>query len=257
MLNPALILVLHGTRSPQGKAVAHSLALRVRELLPAPLHLAFADVLTPTVTDVAARTPGPLIVVPAFLATGHHVRVDIPDQLARAGRPDAHITPPLGTHPALEEGALRRLRQAHYRPGDALILACAGTRDPRALTDLEHTSRRLSQRLATPVHTAFAATARPTVADQVAHLRRTGHQHVTLATWLLAPGLFHDRLLASGADVVCPPLCPDPAIAHAIVDRYLQARPADRTRPPATTGNPRSSEPTPGHTPQGAAPPHP
>ncbi|MBR8745250.1 sirohydrochlorin chelatase [Nocardiopsis sp. MG754419] len=226
MLNPTLILALHGTRSPRGRAVAHSLALRVSELLPAPTHLAFADVLTPTVGQVAARVEGPLVVVPAFLAPGYHVRVDIPDQLARAGRPDAHLTRPLGDHPALETVATRRLRQAGHRDGDALVLACAGTSDPHAHAALDRTARNLSRRLSTPVHPAFAATADPPVDRQVARLRRAGHRRVALATWLLAPGLFHDRLLASGADVVADPLCPDPAIAHAVLDRYLEALPA-------------------------------
>lgn len=228
-MNPTLILALHGTRSPRGRAVAHALALRVSELLPAPVHLAFADVCTPTVADVAARTPGPLIVVPAFLTRGYHVRVDIPDQLTRAGRTHTHLTPPLGAHPALEEVALRRLHQAGYRPGDALILACAGTTDPHAEADLEHTAHRLSTRLSTPVRIAHAATADPPVAEEVDRLRRAEHPRVALATWLLAPGLFHDRLLASGADVVPRPLCPDAAIAHAIVDRYLQALPTPHT----------------------------
>lgn len=220
---PTLLLAVHGTRSPRGTAVAHSLALRVAELTHRPTRLAFADVLHPTVEEVAATTPGPLVVVPAFLASGHHVRVDIPDQLARAGRADAVLTPALGDHPALMDTALRRLRAAGYRPGDALILACAGTSDAQAQIELDQAAHRLSRRLGTPVHLAYAATATPSVTDKVAELRAAGHQRVSVATWLLAPGLFHERLKESGADVVAAPLCPDLAIAHAVAERYLGA----------------------------------
>ncbi|GAA1086948.1 sirohydrochlorin chelatase [Nocardiopsis metallicus] len=178
MLNPTrvptLLLVLHGTRSPRGTAIAHSLALRVAEVAQRPTRLAFADVTHPNVTEVAAHTPGPLVVVPAFLASGYHVRTDIPDQLLQAGRTDAVITPALGDHPALLATALRRLTQAGYQSGDALVLACAGTSDPHAQAELDQAAQRLSQRTGQPVHLAYAATSSPSVADKVAELRAAG-----------------------------------------------------------------------------------
>ncbi|WP_159940251.1 MULTISPECIES: sirohydrochlorin chelatase [unclassified Nocardiopsis] len=221
--HPTLLLAVHGTRDPHGTAVAHSLALRVAEVTRQPTVLGFADVLQPSVGQVAAATPGPLVVVPAFLASGYHVRTDIPHQLAAAGRADAVITPALGDHPAVLDTALRRLSQAGYRPGDAVVLACAGTSDPHAAAELDQARARLAQRLGAPVHTAFIATGRPTVADQVQRLRAAGHRRVALASWLLAPGLFHDRLAAAGADAVARPLCPDAAVAHAVAARYHQA----------------------------------
>ncbi|MFC6428460.1 sirohydrochlorin chelatase [Nocardiopsis tropica] len=221
--HPTLLLAVHGTRNPHGTAVAHSLALRVGELTRRPTRLAFADVLAPTVGEVAADTPGPLVVVPAFLASGYHVRTDIPDQLLRAGRADAVLTPALGAHPAVLDTAVRRLAQAGYRPGDAVVLACAGTTDPRAGAELSRAAARLARRLGAPVTTGFIATGRPTVAEQVARLRARGHRRVAVASWLLAPGLFHDRLALAGADAVARPLCPDPAVAHAVADRYHRA----------------------------------
>ncbi|MFD6952138.1 cobalamin biosynthesis protein CbiX [Nocardiopsis sp. TSRI0078] len=221
--HPTLLLAVHGTRDPHGTAVAHSLALRVAETTRRPTRLAFADVLTPTVGDVAAATPGPLVVVPAFLASGYHVRTDIPHQLALAGRADAVITPALGAHPAVLDTAVRRLAQAGHRPGDALVLACAGTSDPHARAELDQARARLARRLGAPVAPGFIATGRPTVAEQVQRLRAQGHARVSLASWLLAPGLFHDRLAQAGADTVARPLCPDPAIAHAVAARYHQA----------------------------------
>jgi sirohydrochlorin ferrochelatase len=221
--HPTLLLAVHGTRDPHGAAVAHSLALRVSEVTRQPTRLAFADVLAPAVGEVAADIPGPLVVVPAFLASGYHVRTDIPHQLALAGRADAVITPALGGHPAVLDTAVRRLVQAGYRPGDAVVLACAGTSDPHAGAELEQAAQRLAQRLGAPVAPGFIATGTPTVAERVALLRERGHRRVAVASWLLAPGLFHDRLAGAGADVVARPLCPDPALAHAVAARYRQA----------------------------------
>ncbi|WP_017568886.1 sirohydrochlorin chelatase [Nocardiopsis halotolerans] len=221
--HPTLLLAVHGTRDPHGTAVAHSLALRVAEVTHRPTRLAFADVLTPTVGDVASTTPGPLVVVPAFLASGYHVRTDIPHQLARAGRADAVITPALGQHPAVLDTAVRRLIEAGYRTGDAVVLACAGTSDAHASAELHQAAARLSHRLDAPVTLAFIATGRPTVAEQVSHLREQGHRRVVVASWLLAPGLFHDRLAHAGADAITRPLCPEATIAHAVADRYHRA----------------------------------
>lgn len=239
MTHPTLLLALHGTRDPHGTAVAHHLTHDLTRLTGRPARLAFVDVGTPTI-DQATTTPGPLVLVPAFLASGYHVRTDIPRQLARAGRTDTAITPALGEHPATLEVAARRLDQAGYQPGDALVLACAGTRDPHARAQLRRAAHDLSRRMKTPVALGFIATGRPTVAERVRQLRRRGHRRVAVASWLLAPGLFHDRLAASGADVLTRPLCPDTTIARAVVDLYRQAAapPPYRAETPAA---PRSS----------------
>jgi sirohydrochlorin ferrochelatase len=221
--HPTLLLAVHGTRDGHGTAVAHSLALRVGEITQRPTLLAFADVLAPSVGEVAAAVPGPLVVVPAFLASGYHVRTDIPHQLAQAGRADAVITPALGAHPAVLATAHRRLLACGYRPGDGVVLACAGTSDARAHTELDQAAAGLSDLLGTRVARGSIATSAPTVADQVRALRERGHARVVVASWLLAPGLFHRRLAQAGADAVAAPLCPDAAIAQALADRYHQA----------------------------------
>ncbi|GAB3451120.1 sirohydrochlorin chelatase [Streptomonospora sediminis] len=218
-----LLLAVHGTQDPRGSAAARRLARSVAELTGAPVRLAFADVLAPDVGEVAAGIDGPIVVVPAFLAAGYHVRVDIPQQLARAGRGDAAITGALGGDERLVQAARRRLHQAGWRGGGAVVLAAAGSYDPDACAQVEAAAGRLSARLGAPVAPGYVATARPAVAEAVAAMRDRGHRSVALASWLLAPGLFHQRLAQAGADAVAEPLCPDPAIAEAVAARYTEA----------------------------------
>jgi hypothetical protein len=52
----------------------------------------------------------------------------------------------------------------------------------------------------------------------VAGLRAAGHRRVAVASWLLAPGLFHRKLTGTGADTVTAPLGVHPAV----VDRLAQ-----------------------------------
>jgi hypothetical protein len=43
---------------------------------------------------------------------------------------------------------------------------------------------------------------------------------VVIASYLLAPGFFHDQLAKAGADVVTEPLLPSPVLADIALDRY-------------------------------------
>ncbi|NKY40020.1 sirohydrochlorin chelatase, partial [Cellulomonas septica] len=43
---------------------------------------------------------------------------------------------------------------------------------------------------------------------------------VVVASYLLAPGYFYDRVREAGADVVAAPLAPDPRLADVVLDRY-------------------------------------
>ena len=44
-----------------------------------------------------------------------------------------------------------------------------------------------------------------------------------MASYLLAPGFFQQRLEESGADVVTGPVLPDPRVAEIVVERYREA----------------------------------
>ncbi|PSK98832.1 sirohydrochlorin ferrochelatase [Murinocardiopsis flavida] len=236
MAAPALLLAVHGTRDPAGAAVARGLARSTAALLNGPerppgdpdarrvaVRLAFADVLSPDVAQVAARLAGPAVLVPAFLAAGYHVRADIPAQLERAGRGDIAVAPALGTHPALVRTAVRRLAGAGWRPGDAVVLAAAGSSDPAAAAQAGEAADAVAAALPGTVRPAFIAVGTPGVADAVADLRARGHRRVCVSPWLLAPGVFHRRLGTAGADAVAAPLCPSAAVASVLADRYLAA----------------------------------
>ncbi|MGH4021522.1 MAG: sirohydrochlorin chelatase, partial [Pseudonocardiaceae bacterium] len=93
------VVVAHGTRDSSGVAVARELAATAGS------RLAFVDVLGPSLREVLASVRGPVTVVPAFLAAGYHVRVDVPREVAASGRRDVTVTRPLGPHPAVVAAA--------------------------------------------------------------------------------------------------------------------------------------------------------
>lgn len=220
-----LLLVAHGSRSDAADAVIRSLAAAVAARGPR-VEICYVDVRGPKVVDavIALRDRGDdgAVVVPAFLAAGYHVRVDLPAQLAEAGADPARfpVTPALGPDPLLASAALDRLRAAGHREGDAVVLAAAGSSDPSAVAQVRTAAGMLSSLVGRRVRTGFAATGTPTVSALVEGLRAAGERRVAVASWLLAPGVFQNRLLASGADVVGDPLGVHDDVVSAVLDRW-------------------------------------
>lgn len=220
-----LVLVAHGTRDPAGAATAARLTEAVAARMGGiPVQLAFADVREPGLTDVLAGldAPAPIVVVPAFLAAGYHVRVDLPGQIGRSGRSDVLLSAPLGPAPAVVTAAVDRLREAGWRRSDTLVLAAAGSSDRRAVADVQRAAGLLARAVRRPVRVGYIATGRPTVDEVVATAGRSGRR-VAVASWLLAPGLFHRWLTRSGADIVSDPIGAHPLLADQLVRRYQTA----------------------------------
>lgn len=214
-----VVVAAHGTRDPAGVAVARQLVDALRARLPGrPVLLAFADVLGPGVREVVAGAPGPVTVVPAFLSSGYHVRTDVPREVAATGRRDVTVSTALGPHPLLVGAMADRLRAAGWCRGDVVVLAAAGSSDPRAVADVRVAARQLSGKIGSRVRVGFVATGAPRVTPLVAGLRAAGEPRVAVASWLLAPGLFYRRLTSAGADVVAAPLGAHPGV----VDRLVQ-----------------------------------
>ncbi|WP_326690898.1 MULTISPECIES: CbiX/SirB N-terminal domain-containing protein [unclassified Streptomyces] len=217
-----VLLVAHGTRSAEGTRTARELARGLAARLRRPVEVAYADVRGPTVTEALARRAGPVTLVPAFLASGYHVRADIPAQVRRAGAAEVLATPALGADPALLPALADRLAAADVREGDSVVLAAAGSSDPEARAEAHTMAGLLGRLLHRPVPVAWAATAEPSVAATVARLRASGARRVAVATWLLAPGVFAERLAASGADTVAAPLAAHPSVLETLARRVTE-----------------------------------
>ncbi|AQA03589.1 cobalamin biosynthesis protein CbiX [Mycobacterium sp. MS1601] len=221
-MNP--ILVAHGTRKAAGVDMIGELADRVSSQLGQRVRVAFVDVLGPTPAEVLRTVDGPAILVPAFLSAGYHVRRDIPEHVEASGHSDVRVTKALGPCPQMVRVVTDRLVESGWRHGDSVIMAAAGTSDPHAQHDLRVTATLLSAALGSRVELAYAATGEPRVADAVATLRERGARRVVVASYLLADGLFQDRLRDSGADVVSEPLGLHLGTVRLIANRFRRAQ---------------------------------
>lgn len=218
----ALVLCAHGTDNVAGRAAVIDLRDAVAQAAPAvDVHDAYVDVQEPSLDDVMTRLAHEtVVVVPLLFCTGYHVQVDV----ARAvgAHPDATATGALGPHDHLTTLLARRLTQAGARPGEPVILAAAGSSRRRATEDALGAAARLQDAWGGPVTAAYGSAASPRVTEVVSERRRAGERTV-VASYLLGRGFFHDKLLATGADVVTEPLGADPLVVSTVLDRFETA----------------------------------
>lgn len=226
-----LVVLAHGTNDPAGRATWGALLTGVRSRLPeVSVRLAWAGVARPQLADLlpkirASAATGdpnkpdePVVVVPAFLASGFHVRRDVPEQLAALGREDVTVTEPFGPDPVLVDAALGRLRAAGWGT-ERVVLAAAGSTDEVAQADLRTAADLVAARLGVEVPVGYIAGGAPKLADVVA----AQDGPVALLTWLLAPGVFHRWAGGSGATVVAEPLGDHPGVVDVVCARYRSA----------------------------------
>ena len=182
------------------------------------------------------------IVVPLLLTAAYHSKSDIPAQLAAAraaGGVAVRSAATLGPHPLLLAALERRLREAGAgvdsaaeRARTAVVLAAAGSSDPAAnatIADLaagwqrdrgwrassRRTPRRPGRRRPRPLRRCAP----------VAVAESPGP--VVVATYLLAPGYFADKIRATsveaGASAVSGVLGAAPEVADVVLVRYREA----------------------------------
>ncbi|MGW4950275.1 sirohydrochlorin chelatase [Streptomyces parvulus] len=225
---PALVAVAHGSRDPRALSTVTALLDRVRALRPGlPVHLGHIELNAPLLSDtLAALGDGPAVLVPLLIGNGHHVKHDIPGTAA-ASPARARVAAPLGPHPLLVDALHARLLEAGWPsrpPRDAaVVLACAGSRDPDSRTDTTRTASLLAARLGVPVLPAYASAASPTVPEAVRALTARGHRRVAVAACFTAPGRFATQTAASAPWIASAPLGTHPAMARLLLHRYDEA----------------------------------
>lgn len=225
-MQPVLIACSHGTSSPEGHTAVAGLVAAIAARRPdLDVRAAFVDVQQPRVTEVLDGLGGqPVRVVPLLLSAGYHVYVDLTEAAAR--RPAASLAPALGPDPRLAGLLKRRLRDVGLRDDDTVIVAAAGSSDPRAVADVRDTAEALGHLLGRASSAAYLSAAEPRLTEAVTEARKDGGR-VVVATYLLAPGHFTRLAAAAGADLVTPPLLqadepPAPELVDLVLDRYAE-----------------------------------
>jgi sirohydrochlorin ferrochelatase len=219
---PTLLAVAHGTADPAGLAEIQRLADLVRAQRPdTPVELGWLERADPPAEQLLGRLAGPVVIVPVLLSTGYHVKVDIA-RLA-ADRPHTTIAGQLGPDPRLIE-VLRQRLQTGRHPGTDVVLFGAGSADPEAYQQLTEAAVGLRRALAATEDAEPVVQPRFLTDPDWSDGLRPGSD---VASYLLAPGFFSDRLRAWAeslpAGFVAAPIGAHPLVAELIWDRFDQA----------------------------------
>jgi sirohydrochlorin ferrochelatase len=181
------------------------------------------------------------VVVPLLLTAAFHSERDIPRQVARdrSAYPmlRVRVAAPLGPHPLLLRALERRLAQVYAgpRPRTGVVLAAAGSGDAAANAAVAAVAASWERdggwRRVVP---GYASACPPSPGEAAARLAADGP--VVVATYLLAPGVFADRVRAAadgaGAAAVSGALGAVPEVADVVLARYAAAVRARGGAPP-------------------------
>lgn len=227
-----LVVAAHGTASPEGRGVIEACAAAAAHALGVEHRVGYVDVCGPTLEESLTGLVAP-VVVPLFLASGYHVRHDVPTAVRLV--PDAVVTPALGVEEEVLTALVDRvtgvaaLLPSAGRPGaaaagvDGVVVTAAGSSVEHARAEVAEVTDRLGERLGAAAVAAYLTGPGPRPEEEVRRLRAAGRSRVVLATHLLSPGHFHDRLRGVGRRVDAPvtePLATHPALAELVVRRY-------------------------------------
>ncbi|GAA0388798.1 sirohydrochlorin chelatase [Streptomyces luteireticuli] len=234
-----LLLVAHGSRDPRHAATVAALRAGVAARRPdVRVEAGFLDFCTPSVPEVLARLAADgvrsAVAVPLLLTRAFHARTDIPEVLRASCPPDLTIrqTSVLGPSPLLVTALERRLAEAGVgvrdRSGTGVVLAAAGTSDPRGRAVVEGVAHRWQRSGGwRAVHCAYASAAGPRTEEAVRALRASGCDRVAVARYVLAPGRLPDRIAAgareAGADAVTDVLGAGREVVSVVLRRYEEA----------------------------------
>ncbi|GAA3728405.1 sirohydrochlorin chelatase [Salinactinospora qingdaonensis] len=237
-----LVAVAHGSADERSAQAVERLVARVRHLRPGlEARVAYLDHVTPdpqrAVKELAGDGAGEVVILPTLLTAAYHSKVDLPGVIEqiRATYPwlRIHYGATLGPHPLLPAGVERRLAQVGVtgHAGTGLVVAAAGSSDADANAVIASMAQRLAERGPwSQVVPAYASAAEPTPGAAVRRLHEVGIARVAVATYLLAPGFFADRIAeqahAAGAAAVSPALGDCPELAAIVLQRYDEARAA-------------------------------
>ncbi|MEU3183179.1 sirohydrochlorin chelatase [Streptomyces sp. NPDC006923] len=248
-LSPALVVVAHGSRDPRALRTVTALLDRVRALRPdLDVRLGHIEIEQPRLPDTLAALEagraggtGRAVLVPLLLSRGVHVTRDLPAAAAAAPGLDIRIAAPLGPHPLLVETLYARLVEAGWRTSDpggrtpdttddhrpqatGVVLAAAGSRDPRSAADTRHTAALLSRRLGgVPVVPGYASAASPTIPEALRALAARGCHRAAIASYFTAPGHFATMGAGHAPWIAAAPLGAHPAMAALLLQRYAEA----------------------------------
>ncbi|WP_367306956.1 sirohydrochlorin chelatase [Alicyclobacillus acidocaldarius] len=202
-----ILFIGHGTRLQDGMHMWHRFVDDVAEragLCEEDVARAFVEIAQPDVTEALVQLAETGVrrvhMVPLLLFSAGHMRVDLPEAVARAeervGRLQLTWSQPFGDEPAFIDVAVDRARELvpHMPEGAGVVLVGRGNRDEDAQRAFAGVAANVASRIGAPlVHGYLAGTGR-SLEGALEELWRMGCRHIAVVPYLWFPGLLTEGL---------------------------------------------------------------
>jgi sirohydrochlorin cobaltochelatase len=206
-VDPALLVVGHGSRDPRGAKEFHELVALVRERYPAlVVEGGFIELSRPPISECVERLVGGgargIAAVPLMLLAAGHAKDDIPATLVRekVSHPDLGFRygRALGIRPELLDLMNERISAVipeEEREETAILVVGRGSSDPDANSDLAKVARLFYEGRPYPiVETAYVSMTPPNVAEGLERCRRLGARRIAVFSYFLFTGVLEERI---------------------------------------------------------------
>jgi len=230
-----LTLLAHGSPDPRHARDVSGIAARLR-LTDLDASVAYLDHDSPSPRAAAralsAAGATTTTVVPLLIAPAFHARVDVPAAIheMRAAAPGLAVgaADPVGLHPLVLAGAGELVVASGLPVGKrtGIILAAAGSRDPRAVAEIDALVRRHGPSLAESVgagavRAAYLDGGRPLGRIRTLMRCLDGCTSFLVVTLMVADGILRDRIVSAAGRADIPVVPGALAQTQAIADLVL------------------------------------
>lgn len=219
-----LLLVGHGSRSPESTEEMGALARQVADALPdVDVRLGYLEMSDPpagvVLDELVAAGCRRIVVLPLMLLAAGHGKSDVPAVVleARARHPQVELlfASPLGVARDLVAILGDAVDKSGGR-GLPLLVVARGSSDPDANAEAHRAARLLAEWTgASALQVAFTGVTWPLVPEGLDTMARLGHDRMALAFWFLCNGKLVERARQDVAGFVA---AADPAAAREVVD---------------------------------------
>ncbi len=249
-VDPALLIVGHGSRDPRGAQEFHQLISSIKARNPAlSVEGGFIELSRPPISECVNRLveggSREISAVPLMLLAAGHAKDDIPATLVREKLEhpgiNFHYGRSLGIRPELLELVDERISAAvaqDEKSETAVLVVGRGSSDPDANSDLAKIARLFYEGRPYPlVETAFVSLTPPSVREALERCRRLGARRVVVFSYFLFTGVLEERIRDQsegfarenpGVEVrYAGYFGPDARMADLVLERYREAYSGD------------------------------
>ena len=226
------VLIAHGSPDPRHAIAMADLARRAQTSTNRRTSCAFLEHNQPSVTAALAlaadetNEPNESIeTVGLFLSAGHHVRVDVPAQIASSKVKGMSHAGHLGVGAWLISALEEQLAALGTEKADGVAAIAAGSANPDARDEVIALASTWQRDRGIPVRPAFASGEGPSISEALGMLKDAECENSVIALLMLAPGVLADRVIQAGRDYDVPvtaPLVEGDAIVDRINELTLQ-----------------------------------